>query len=115
MTSREFENPRTGSGLPTPADKSVAPIGPLVDPPLQVIWTSRVRTMLYFVVTAILFIGCADLRAIRKFADTAADSAQYTALSSDYPKSIERQKRYQPNNQQQTLDSILKTRQSQQP
>ena len=86
-----------------------------VDTPLQVIWMSRVRTALNFIVTAILFTGCADLGAIRKFADAAADSAQYTALSSDYPKSIERQKRYQPTNQQQTLDSILKTRQSQQP
>jgi hypothetical protein len=62
-----------------------------------------------------LVAGCADLKAIRTFADTAADSAGYTSLSADYPKSIERQKRYQDDRYQSQLDRELRSRQAQQP
>ena len=58
--------------------------------------------------------GCADLKSIRKFADTSADSASYTSLSADYPQSIERQKRYQEENYAQ-LDKKYQERKAQQP
>lgn len=59
--------------------------------------------------------GCADLKSIRKFADTSADSASYTSLSADYPQSIERQKRYQEEKYHAQLDKEFQERKAQQP
>lgn len=65
---------------------------------------------------ALVFLAaCADLKLIRKFADTSADSAGYTSLSADYPKSIERQKRYQEEKHHAQLDKEFQKRKEQQP
>lgn len=63
----------------------------------------------------VLFTACADLKSIRSFADTSADSAGYTSLSGDYLKSIEREKLYQPESQHAHLENIIQMRKAQQP
>jgi hypothetical protein len=42
-----------------------------------------------------LLAGCADLKSIRKFADSAADTASYTDLTADYIGGPDRMKQYQ--------------------
>ncbi|MFA5924575.1 MAG: hypothetical protein WC856_25355 [Methylococcaceae bacterium] len=65
-------------------------------------------------VILLLLSACADLKGIRQFSETSADSAGYTALSIDYVKSIERQKIFQDQSRHADLDKIIKTRKEQQ-
>jgi len=64
--------------------------------------------------TALLVSGCADLSNIKKFAATSADSAGYTSLVSDYEKSAERLKGYEPPEQAGQLDKTIAERKAQQ-
>ena len=78
--------------------------------------TRRWTMLLPISLAALVFLSaCADLKSIRKFADTSADSAGYTSLSADYPKSIERQKRYQEEKYHAQLDKEFQKRKAQQP
>ncbi|MCR4289673.1 MAG: hypothetical protein NUV86_05365 [Candidatus Scalindua sp.] len=78
--------------------------------------TRRLRMFLpVSLAAAVLLSACADLKSIRKFADISADSAGYTSLSADYPKSIERQKRYQEEKYHAQLDKEFQRRKAQQP
>src|SRR4030042_6328167 len=78
--------------------------------------TRKWRMLLPVSLAAMVFLSaCADLRSIRKFADTSADSAGYTSLSADYPKSIERQQRYQEEKDNAQLDKEFQKREEQQP
>ncbi|MCC7274312.1 MAG: hypothetical protein IT561_16720 [Alphaproteobacteria bacterium] len=61
-------------------------------------------------VLALAAAACADLTAIRKFADTSAESAQYTRLAQDYAAAPLRQKRYQPAERHAQLDERAKVR-----
>lgn len=63
----------------------------------------------------VLLSACADLRAIRQFADRSAQAAQGTALREDYVQSLERQKRYQGRAQLEELDRLAAERKKQQP
>jgi hypothetical protein len=62
----------------------------------------------------LLLSACADLKGIRQFSEVSADTAGYTALSIDYVKSIERQKRFQDQSHYADLDRIIKDRKQQQ-
>jgi hypothetical protein len=62
----------------------------------------------------LLLSACADLKGIRQFSEVSADTASYTALSIDYVKSIERQKRFQDQSRHADLDRIIKDRKQQQ-
>jgi protoporphyrinogen oxidase len=77
---------------------------------------SCMRAFLPLCLAVLVFLAaCADLKSIRKFADISADSAGYTALSVDYVKSIEREKRYQEEKFHKDLDEKIKKRKEQQP
>lgn len=65
------------------------------------------------VVALTLAQGCANLSAIREFADVSTESAQYTRLVTDYVGSPARQKRYQPASQHELLDRIATERAAQ--
>lgn len=78
--------------------------------------TKRWSMLLPAILAALIFLSaCADLKAIRKFADSSVNSAGYTSLSADYPRSIERQKRYQEEKYHAQLDEELQKRKLQQP
>jgi hypothetical protein len=59
--------------------------------------------------------GCVDLKAIRAFSEISSQSATYTTFTNDYVRSIERLKRYQQEDQQKNLDTIIKEREAQRP
>jgi hypothetical protein len=63
----------------------------------------------------VFFSSCGDLKSIRKFADASANSAGYTSLTADYPKSLERQKRYQEEEYHAEVDKEFQERKAQQP
>lgn len=74
------------------------------------------RLFLPLSLTALIFLSaCADLKSIRRFADTSADSVGYTSLSREYLTSIERQKRYQEEKYHAKLDELSKKRKEQEP
>lgn len=81
--------------------------------PPQRIARSRPATV-FLLVVLVLTQGCADLSAIREFANISSESAQYTKLVTDYVESPTRQKRYQPPSQHERLDRIAATRAAQQ-
>ncbi|MGE0714058.1 MAG: hypothetical protein AB7P02_01340 [Alphaproteobacteria bacterium] len=62
---------------------------------------------------AIVTAACADLAAIRQFADISADSAQYTKLAQDYAAGPVRQKRFQPASEHPRLDAAAAARREQ--
>jgi hypothetical protein len=61
----------------------------------------------------LLISGCADLASIKKFSAISADSAGYTSLVSDYPKSAQRLQRYEDSNVRAQLDPVIQKRNSQ--
>ncbi|MDX6765720.1 MAG: hypothetical protein SFU85_02915 [Candidatus Methylacidiphilales bacterium] len=52
----------------------------------------------------LFLVGCADLKGIRKFADTGADSTSYNAFVTDYSGTVLRRKEYAPGKEQ--IESI---------
>ncbi len=78
--------------------------------------TKRWTLFLPAILAGLVFLSaCADLKSIRVFADKSADLAGYTSLSADYPRSVERQKRYQEEKYHAKLDEELQKRNAQQP
>ena len=75
-------------------------------------WNKKTLLILCFV-SLVFLVSCVDLTAIRKFADTSADSAGYTSLTTDYINSIERLKRYQEEKFYKELDKQIEIRQKQ--
>ena len=61
----------------------------------------------------VLGVGCANLAAIREFADISAQSAAYTGLVTQYVQFPERQKRFQPSSQHARLDQMSRERAAQ--
>ena len=72
--------------------------------------TNRKRAQLLVLIFLLTCASCANLRAIRDFADISVESARYEALVNDYVESPERQKRYQPEHQHETLEKLLSER-----
>ena len=73
----------------------------------------RMYVLLILFLLATFFCGCANLSAIREFADISSKTAEYTKLVDDYVESPSRQKKYQPPNQHSELDKITKKRSEQ--
>ncbi len=69
--------------------------------------------LLAVIVALTLAQGCANLSAVREFANISSESAQYTKLVSDYVESPIRQKRYQPPSEQERLDRMAAERAAQ--
>lgn len=69
--------------------------------------------ILPLIVALTLAQGCANLSAIREFANVSTESAQYTRLVTDYVGSPIRQKRYQPPSEYELLDRIAAERAAQ--
>ncbi len=57
--------------------------------------------------------SCADLSAIKKFSKISSESAKYVTFADDYVATIERQKRFQPENNRKLLTEISNERESQ--
>ena len=72
------------------------------------IFSMRILLTAALVVT--LSYGCANLSAIRQFAESASRTAEYTKLVDDYVQCASRQKKYQPENQHERLEQIAKER-----
>ena len=70
------------------------------------------RIFVVFIFLA-LITGCANLTAIREFADISAQSADYTGLVDNYVESPVRQKWYQPDSMHESLETTNKQRQEQ--
>ncbi|RJQ54002.1 MAG: hypothetical protein C4530_17295 [Desulfobacteraceae bacterium] len=70
----------------------------------------RCRTALFMVLLSVLACGCANLSAIREFADISVSTAEYTNLTEEYVKWPQTQKRYQPESQYKRLESIAAQR-----
>lgn len=64
-------------------------------------------------IVLVLTQGCANLSAIREFANISTESAQYTRLVDDYVEWPTSQKRYQPPDQHVLLDRIARDRAAQ--
>lgn len=64
-------------------------------------------------IAALVLGGCTNLAAVREFADSSRDVAQYNALVEDYVAFPGRQKRYQPESQHATLDGLAGARAAQ--
>jgi len=63
---------------------------------------------------ALIASGCANLTAIREFASTSSDAAQYSQLVVAYVDTPSRMKRYEPESQRATLDRQVAERKAQQ-
>ena len=67
-----------------------------------------------FACLALIVSGCANLTAIREFASTSSDAAQYSQLVVAYVDTPSRMKRYEPVSQRATLDRQVGERMAQQ-
>ena len=67
-----------------------------------------------FACLALLASACANLTAIREFASTSSDAAQYSQLVVAYVDTPSRMKRYEPESQRPTLDRQVAERKAQQ-
>ena len=67
-----------------------------------------------FACLALLASACANLTAIREFASTSSDAAQYSQLVVAYVDTPSRMKRYEPESQRATLDRQVAERKAQQ-
>jgi hypothetical protein len=67
-----------------------------------------------FACLALIANGCANLTAIREFANTSSDAAQYSQLVVAYVDTPSRMKRYEPESQLATLDRQVTERKTQQ-
>ncbi len=67
-----------------------------------------------FACLALIASGCANLTAIREFASTSSDAAQYSQLVVAYVDTPARMKRYEPESQRATLDRQVAERKTQQ-
>ena len=67
-----------------------------------------------FACLALIASGCANLTAIREFASTSSDAAQYSQLVVAYVDTPSRMKRYEPESQRATLDRQVAERKAQQ-
>jgi len=67
-----------------------------------------------FACLALIASGCANLTAIREFASTSSDAAQYSQLVVAYVDTPARMKRYEPESQRATLDRQVTERKAQQ-
>ena len=74
---------------------------------------SRLR-FVTFACLALIASGCANLTAIREFASTSSDAAQYSQLVVAYVDTPARMKRYEPESQRATLDRQVAERSAQQ-
>jgi hypothetical protein len=63
----------------------------------------------------VLLSACANLEAVRQFANTSAATADYQQIVADYVSSPARQKRYQPGRSDAALDQISQRRAAQKP
>lgn len=59
---------------------------------------------------SLALLGCANLQAVREFAKTSAETANYHQIVSDYIRSAERQKHYQPAAVAAQLDALARAR-----
>ncbi|MGD0627196.1 MAG: hypothetical protein ABSB32_21150 [Thermodesulfobacteriota bacterium] len=71
------------------------------------------RLVSFLLIFALGVSGCVDLKAIRAFSEISSQAAAYTTFTDDYVRSIERQKSYQPEDQQENLEPIIKEREAQ--
>jgi len=69
---------------------------------------------LFLIGPVVLLASCADLSNIKKFAAASADSASYTSFITDYEKSAERLRGYEPPEKAGELDQTIKDRTAQQ-
>ena len=67
-----------------------------------------------FACLALIASGCANLTAVREFASTSSDAAQYSQLVVAYVDTPSRMKRYEPATQRATLDRQVAERKAQQ-
>ncbi|MGO1080246.1 hypothetical protein [Inquilinus sp. CA228] len=68
------------------------------------------RKLLPVAVLSAILVGCADLSAIREFADSSIATAQYTGLVEDYVNEPLREERYQPVRYHPTLEAMATAR-----
>jgi hypothetical protein len=64
----------------------------------------QLLSLLTFLICITFLLSCANLQAIRDFANISSESAQYTVLVNDYVESPERQKRFSPSSEHELLD-----------
>ncbi len=70
--------------------------------------------LIAFACLALIASGCANLTAVREFASTSSDAAQYSQLVVAYVDTPARMKRYEPESQRATLDRQVAERKAQQ-
>jgi len=64
----------------------------------------------FFLITAVLLSGCANLEAVGKFAKISAETADYHQIIGDYADSPKRQQSYQPERITAQLNDLIKRR-----
>ncbi len=79
---------------------------------LTINWARSVYTP-PLVLVCVALVGCADLGAIRTWAETSADATSYSAILDDYSASPDRQRRYQEGASAEVLDTIKDLREEQ--
>jgi hypothetical protein len=74
---------------------------------------ARFRVAVVGGLVAVLICGCANLSAVREFADISASTAEHTQLTKAYVQWPLAQKRFQPTSEHEKLERIAKQRESQ--
>jgi hypothetical protein len=74
---------------------------------------ARFRVAVVGGLIAVLVCGCANLSAVREFADISASTAEHTQLTKEYVHWPLAQKRFQPTSEHEKLERIAKQRESQ--